>query len=354
MAFKEYTKCVKPGDFVDFGGNPVGISHIILLLLTAGFIAFAVIAIAGGPVAITIAIALVSAVIIFLRWWLFGRLICLGDPPENCAIIGMVLSHGPSDPSMGGKWGDNDYTMNVLLAPGPLNILKPPPPPDLGQIKADYWAPPQGDLVAENAAILGIGRGYVQEGKNLKYLQALHCEFEGDGIRSILDAAYGVLAMLLLALVIPGSWIVGVIIALLVLFRKIFLADPGDPGSGNPLDIGPSPGSLDGRAVVVVKGEWIYDSLHGGWNEIHPVRDCQVIGHLKPDEGWPDFKYTDPDTGTVFTLDLDANVKRFRDFWCGALKDAKDAEDGGSHDNPEHDWGIHPGIDGCKKPIIIF
>jgi hypothetical protein len=347
MAFKQYTKCVPPGDYVDFGFNIVGISNIILLLLTAGFTAFAVIAIAGGPVGITLGIAAITAVIVFLRWWLFGRLICLGKDPRNCAIVGMVAGHGHSDPSIGSdsKYGDNDYTMNIFLAPGPLDDKEP---------KEAYRAAPQGHLVAENAAVHSASRGYVQDGKNIKYLKFLHCEFEGDGIRSLLDGAYGVLAVLLVALVVPGFWLVGLIIAALILLRKIILAGRGDEGSGNPLDVDPSLGSLDSRDVVVVEGEWIYDSLHEGWNEIHPVRDCIIVGHLDKGEDWRHFKYTDPGTNTEFTLDTVPNVERFRDFWCGALKDAGDAQDGGSRDDPQHDWVIHPGIDGCKPPVIIL
>jgi hypothetical protein len=343
MAFKEYTSCVKPSHYVDFGGNIVGIANIILLVLTAGFVAFAVIAIAGGPVAITIAIAMVTAAIVFLNWWLHGRLICLGDDPKHCAIIGMVINHGPSDPSIGDKYGDNDYTMNILLARGPL---------DLNESKQDYWSAAQGELVAENSAILSIGKGYAQDGGDLNHLKALHCEFEGDGIRSILDAFYGVLAVLIAALWIPGFWIVAIIIGLLALLRKIILAEPGDPGSGTPLDIDSSLGSLDKRDVVVVKGEWIYDSGHIGWNEIHPVRDCQIIG--RDLESWDTFKFTDHETQFEVILDSDANLQRLKDFWCGALQGAHDAEEGGSHDDPKNDWGIHPLVDGCKPPVIIL
>jgi hypothetical protein len=345
MAYKQYTSCTEPGHYVDFGGNLVGIANIILLVLTAGFVAFAVIAIAGGPVAITVAIALVGAIIIFLNWWLFGRLICLGDDPRNCAIIGMVTSHGPSDPSLTHKFGDNDYTMNVLLAPGPL---------DFDEVKQDYWAPPQGHLVAENAAILSIGKGYPQDGGDLNHLRALHCEFEGDGIRKLLDAFYGVLAMLLLSLIVPGLWIVAIIIALLAFLGGIVFGSPGEPGSGNPLDIDPNLGSLSARDVVVAKGEWIYDSGHTGWNEIHPIRDCQIVGHLQEGQGWTDFHFTDLSTGTVFALDTPANVEAFRDFWCGALKGAEDAEEGGNRTDPANDWGIHPLVDGCKPPVIIL
>src|SRR5215207_1705109 len=100
MAFKQYTSCVNPGNFVDLGINPVGISYILLLVFTLGVGAFAVITIAGGPVAITIAIALVLAIIAILYRWLNGRLICLGQDPKHCAIIGMVLNHSASDPSI--------------------------------------------------------------------------------------------------------------------------------------------------------------------------------------------------------------------------------------------------------------
>jgi hypothetical protein len=55
--------------------------------------------------------------------------------------------------------------------------------------------------------------------------------------------------------------------------------------------------------VVVVKGVWIYDSLHDGWNEIHAVQACQIIGRLEEDLGWAGFSYTDASTGTVFTFE---------------------------------------------------
>jgi hypothetical protein len=347
MAFKEYTSCVKPPNYVDFGVNPVGISNLFLLAFAAGLVAFAVIAIAGGPVAITIAIALVTAFIVFLLWWLNGRLICLPDDTKHCAIIGMVLDHGPSDPAIGEKYGDNDYTMNLMLARGPL---------DLNEDKQIYCSAAQGELVAEHPAIHSIGKGYPQSGGDLNHLKALHCEFEGDGIRSLLDAFYAILAILIAALWISGFLVVvylaiAFILALLALDGALG-AGPGGPGAGTPLDIDPSLGSLDRRDVVVVTGEWIYDSGHAGWNEIHPVRDCQIIGRGL--ESWDTFKFKDQSTGFEVTLDSDANFQLLRDFWCGMLKDAHEAEEKGSRDDPVNGWGIHPLVDGCKKPIIIL
>ena len=64
---------------------------------------------------------------------------------------------------------------------------------------------------------------------------------------------------------------------LLLIFGKGIFGSKGEPGSGTPLDVGVNPGSLDGGAVVVVTGDWVYDSGHAGWNEIHPVKSCQVM-----------------------------------------------------------------------------
>lgn len=346
MAYKQYTSCVDPDHYViDFGTHLQGYATVLLTLVTLGFGAFIIITVAGGPVAITIAIAALTGAILLLEWYLHGRLICLGDDPRNCAIIGMVLNHGPSDPSFGEKYGDDDYTMNVMLAPGPL---------DLQEDKTKYWIEPQGHLVAESQKILNVSRGYPQSGDDLDYVKHLHCEFEGSGIHNRLNALYGIVATLLLALVVPGFWIVSIILGLLLLFGQGLFGSQGQPESGTPLDVGVDPGSLSGGAVVVVAGDWIYDSGHIGWNEIHPVKSCQVIGYLNPEDGWNKFVYHDKGTGLDFTLEIKENVERFRDFWCGMLKGAQDAEDGGNRDDPANDWVIHPLVDGCKGPPVIL
>ncbi|MBR1121746.1 hypothetical protein JQ628_09515 [Bradyrhizobium lablabi] len=341
MAFKKYTTCIEPEHYVlDFGTHLLGYAQLVLFALSVGFAAFAIITIAGGPVAIIAVLAFLTVWISVLLWYLHGRLICLGPDDRNCAIIGAVKSHGQSDPSWGEKYGDDDYTMNLWLAPGPLTDSEP---------EEEYWKAPQGHLVAENPEILNINKHYPDR----KYVKFLHCEFEGSGIHDRLNALYGIVATLLAALLIPGFWIVSIILGLLLIFGKGIFGSKGQPGSGTPLDVGVNPGSLDGGAIVVVAGSWIYDSGHEGWNEIHPVMACQVIGHL-PADGWKGFVYTDEDTQLQFTLDTVDNVVRFREFWCGMLKGAQDAEDGGNRDDPANDWVIHPLVDGCKPPPIIL
>ena len=363
MTAKKYTDCVEPDNFVDLSLTfNVGIFNIILLGLIYGWAAYAVIIISGGPIAIIAAIATVTAAITYVLWWLYGRLICLDESERNCAIIGLVTSKGPSDPLT--KSGDNDYTMNLLLPPGPINAENPKV---LDRPKEEYSVEPQGHLVKENTKIFGVSRGYVQEGThNIKYLKTLHCEFEGDGLLTILVALFGLLFILGLALaayLAAASFpLLGVLLFILlwlaIIIYKIFIAKPGAPGAGTPLDIDPNLGSLADLDVVVVQGYWIYDSLHEGWNEIHPVLRCEKLGPLLPDENgqfkWSNFTWNDPKTGTAFTIDTKENVTNLKNYWCAEFENADNATGKGSKTNPEYQWDIHPIIDGCKPPDIIL
>src|SRR5215207_4255365 len=118
LPFKEYTDCVKPSNYVDLSFTAIGFRNIIVLLLSGGFLAWIGAVFLGGPALILGAIALFTSIVIYLHWWLNGRLICLGG--EKC-MIGVVTGAGPADPIE--KGGDNDFSMNVLLAPGPTNYV---------------------------------------------------------------------------------------------------------------------------------------------------------------------------------------------------------------------------------------
>jgi hypothetical protein len=338
MAFKQYTKCVSPGSFTDVSPeNWVGkllIGQGILALLA--IVTLAVIA-ALSPLsskpAILVAIILVIEIIAFLTWWLEGRLICLNEADRNCAIIGRVESHGLSDSFKG---GDDDYTMNLLLAAG------------------------QEHLTAVNAKITNVGRGYTTKEK---YLTRMHCEFEGDGIYQIREYMYVILALLTAAFYLPWplDFIVSLIAILIGLFGGIrnFRSPSEAVNPGNPLDVNPNLGTLSGGDLVVVKGEWIYDSLHAGWNEIHPVRHCEIIIERESiaveDDilDWSHYVVTNPVTGLTVDFTDAASVESYRQVWCGMIRDAEQSENDGSRDDPRNDWYIHPLVDGCKPPIII-
>jgi hypothetical protein len=356
MAYKEYTSCVKPSHYVNMGGTAIGFRNIGILLATNGLAAFLIIAFLGAPWKLMLAIALFTSMVIYLYWWLHVRLISLAG--ETC-VVGVITGLGPADPAptTDGKWGDNDFSMNVLLAPGPTNYTEP---------KTVYWeTDPQGDLVAENDAVFSAGRGYVQDTEpapaegHHKYVSSLHSEFEGDGIRNLLIWASVILALLIAALFLPAV-LKGLAILLAIIFSLFAAGDafvpPGAPGAGDPADVDPSLAELKRGDIVIYKGEWIYDSLHRGWNEIHPVRACAIVGYMDlPDLTKPEIAQTPwPSALCGIGLDTTPKVVAFRKKWCDAIEDADHCEEEGSHEDPANDWTIHPLVDGCKPPPIIL
>jgi hypothetical protein len=340
MAFQQYTQCVEPGSFIDLSpeswvGKLFIVQGALVLLGVVGLAIAAALTPMSSKPAILLAIVLVLEIIAFLTWWLEGRLICLNEAERNCAIIGRVTSASLSDAFKG---GDDDFTMNLLLAPG------------------------QDHLLAINPKIINIGRGYTTKEK---YLTQLHCEFEGDGIYQIREYMYVILALLTLAFYLPWplDLIVSALAFLIGLFGAIkdFRSPANAPNPGNPLDVDENLGTLNGGDLVVVKGEWIYDSLHAGWHEIHPVRHCEIIleAHdIFVPEGetldWPHYRVFNPATGVAVDFTSASSVESYRQVWCGLIRDGENAEEGGSRDDPKNGWEIHPLVDGCKPPIIIL
>ena len=94
---------------------------------------------------------------------------------------------------------------------------------------------------------------------------------------------------------------------------------------------------------------------HHGWNEVHPVLDCEILGHMDL-QGLTDPAVTPTpwptDIGGI-GLDTKDKVDAAIVRWCRMIEDKDETQDGGGQDDPEHDWVIHPTVDGCKPPIII-
>ena len=356
MGYNQFTKCVHPEDWVDLSVRHArGLGFWITILVTSIMGAIAAGTVFGAPgfiAGILVCLAIVTSIIVLVRWELFGKLVCLDDTPI-CAILGMVYDVEPPNP--GPSHGDDDTNMNLILQP------------DLHPSKEDldskidkqvFRNNVQGYLITENPRAT---HGYTQEGKHLK---ALHCEFEGENYRRLLDSLYAletlliaaltiaiVLAVLNLSLFLPFLLaIVALLLAGLETFQRILRPTTPPP---DPYTVG-----IDKGDFVLMRGKWVYDSLHAGWNEIHPVQHCQLVASPKiPDGHGPkDFRQIvmfDPVTNTAFNLDSDQNIQRYLNIACLCFQNADDAQEGGNRDNPEHGWSIHPSVDGCKPPIII-
>src|SRR5438132_673308 len=111
-----------------------------------------------------------------------------------------------------------------------------------------------GNFVDLGSGLVGIGQtlllvltmGFIAF--FLASIVGLHCEFEGDGIYTLLLEAIIIFALLTAALIFPqaaiGLAILAAIIFLIGLLGDWLLATPGGPGAGDPTDIDPSLGTL--------------------------------------------------------------------------------------------------------------
>lgn len=355
MAYRQFTKCCSPGDYVPFPGTQ-SISLLALLVLTTfAAVAVALASAASAPVIVLVGLALAAdvAVIAACIVYLYHRLICL-DPRQQCAI-GMVFDVTP--PSSQGKiWiGDNDYTIDIFLPPGPTDFS------DLSKSQDHV----QGGLNTEQNLILAAGLGY--EGP-AKERFCLHCEFEGRGVLDLLEFASEILvflivilALILLEAVVPALAPLLTLLEILAgLLAGLGLLAPHLPGSeGTPTEEGsPNLGQLSPGDIVVVSGDWVYDGGHGpGWNEIHAVHSCLILldhtrvpKDAKGNWSWP----TGTDQELGLDLHTDAKILQVHDVCCTAIGNATVAETGGSRTDPANNWIVHPLVDGCKKsPVIV-
>jgi hypothetical protein len=365
MAFRQYTSCIKPANFSDTYAGHEGL--IVTAVVGVLYLVGLVLAGAVHPAFLMVAVGGVSYLITYLEWWLHGRLICLSD--QLVCVIGVSL--GTPSVKAREKGGDNDASFNVVLAPSRVDLTaaKDPDSDDkfstrMPEPKEHYWENPgdptignkvQGRIVEPNPAVLGIGRGYVADLGHVRYLKAIHCEFEGSGIADLLDWAKAMLVLLLAIAALsafPGLALFLTILAILLSLLGVTAAALGGTNPGDPEDVLGNMGTIKSTDIVIVKGNWVYDSLHDGWNEIHAIHACQVIAEMPDGATWP-ATIPSPVEFVMLGLDTPDKVARAVGVWCNAIGQAEDAEDGGSRDNPEHTWVIHPGIDGCSTDIIL-
>src|SRR5262249_13429328 len=82
-SYRQYTQCVAPANYGGQAAAPVIIAAAVAVLPLLGSLLL------GMSLAPGVAILVLTPIIAFCRWWLYGRLICLGQ--DVCAV-GAVLS----------------------------------------------------------------------------------------------------------------------------------------------------------------------------------------------------------------------------------------------------------------------
>jgi hypothetical protein len=345
MAFEHFTRCIEPVNFVPRSyaviagqagivaslGLPLAIGHPICLIIVGEIFGLAFI-------------------IAYCRNWLYGRLICLGG---DKAVIGAVISVSPPPGVFTFDW-DNDYSINLLLANTEFGVTQ-----DVAQESVPF-----GELIKHQDVITNppvsrdtLGHFGTDIHGTGKKTFGLHAEFEGAGNFNLMQVAEGMLGVAvgayLLCLIAPFP--IDLILALFVLLGSLLgitvskFVRPGSPSDVNPhlptihVNDEDNNGHGKGADVLFVQGTWVFDPLHQGWNEFHPIKACTKIGCWKGD--WTDSRCGDgpsPPPTPVLLLRLQQ-----------AFQVAQSGETLANQKRPEHQWHFHPVVDGCAPDIIL-
>jgi len=259
---------------------------------------------------------------------------------------------------------DNDYTFDLLLQCTEFGVEAGDPALE---------ASPYGVLIEERPVILALKPkvpGYISHGNiisaNNTKSATLHCEFEGSVVHDlylVMKALLGITALAFAAcLIVPliVSVIILIVLGILILLGLIGtqLTHPGSPSDVNPdlptihSNHEDSDGNLRGADVLYVQGTWIYDTLHDGHNEIHPIKACCKIGcwngdwtntNCHPEEG-----PTGYDRACLGTTEPPIILRLRKGF-----EEAQAEETLANQGRPEHQWHFHPDLDGCVAEVIL-
>lgn len=336
MAFDQFTRCLEPSRFVP---RSIALQAAQSAILAGLGLPLAI----GHPICLIILgeIFFLAWIIAYCRNWLFERLLCLDGERD---VIGLVVHISPPPGVFARDW-DNDYSINLLLQNTEFGVTQA-----VAQESVPYGEliKPQAVITAEQPRTPGYDPdGYQVEDEATNTLSAtLHAEFEGAGNFNLMQVSQGVLGVavgaFLLCLIAPFP--IDLILAIFVFIAGAVggivskFVRPGSPSDANK-DV---PTLHKGVDVVYLQGTWVYDSLHEGWNEIHPIKRCCLVGCWKGD--WTDIECNEESEPTPPDIILLRLRKGFQE--------AQTAETLANQTLPEHQWQFHPDLDGCARDII--
>ncbi len=354
----KHFKCVRKEDYQPL--NAISLGILAAALLGAGIFApgFGYI---GGAF-------LIAAIWDMCRFLRGGKLVCLED---DVCVIGKVMELIPvwSDKDYFERM-DDDFTFNILLSPHTGDPHTEDHKDETTQTTKynDILTgdPVQGKFLMERHDLmpnnLPSSVTYQQE---KHYGNLLHCEIKGCGVHNtcialkimgVVGAGVGAFCAVVSAGG-PLGWLfclAALLIWALITFITYEIATKASH-HGDQKDVlyDPASGEMSLGDVVLIKGDWVVDTGHEGWNEIQPVRFVQKITTMV------DSKFhglNRDDSGNLVKADISL-IEKFRaevlSIWCELAKEADKNSVRDGQKEPENDWRIHPCIDGCKKEVVI-
>jgi hypothetical protein len=375
--FPSYTNCSAPSDYS--GVAAWAMALLAAIGLGAGIL-LGVLTSAFSPAAAIVLAGVCLAGIVYCNWWLNVRLICLGGDRSGIGVI-YQWEPPPGQNLLSFDLGDydTDYSFSILQwpfvpqhelpdsfvanqwAPNALSQLEaewPALPPLVPSVTSISTVHKQVELMTAQQTMASLGLSFSglnvndddqpkptpQHGSSQHFL--LHCEIEGAGIRDFRTLLWILFGTFLAAAAVYAIPVIGPILSwllmLLALLMLIFGSYIARTDTASPPDStwGSSLVGFDSTAdrntqvdIVYVFGRWIYDSLHTGWNELHPLHFLIKIGTA-----------TQGDLSQgVWPADLGDRWLRLDAIFAG-IGSASSAV---TQAEPQNQWTLHPAIDGC-------
>jgi hypothetical protein len=349
--FPQWTQAVSAADWTS--GNPFYKATAIAAGVTAA-LTVVVLSLAQPWCLIFVAeIAAFTWTVSFPKWWLYDRLIAnpenqsaTSGPPTDETVIGLLTSVE----AIGGSFPDNfdtDYCFDLLLenikssTPDTPTYDAAPYPGPYGYVMKEQLA--LWDLQQANAGGYGM-KSFTGHGSNLTTLVApcVHCEIEGKGMYDLLTSTTALLVAtsiaMAAALAIGEFWPWGAVLSALMALLAFLFGWAASNDQANPSQITPPiSGPLVSLAtstpnqpadLLMVTGTWVYDTMHSGWNELHPVKSWQRAGTWKG--SWP--SSIPPSVGATLVA---------------MKKSAMSPSTKAAQLEPQNQWKLHPLVDGC-------
>jgi len=380
----QHTKCVLPANY-----EPLDVTAEVIVAIGGLVAAF----LTAGVGAILTLGAMLSAFHKVVLYMLEGKLICLGG--EVCAIGRISTFEEVGEDKPFPKNIDNDFCLNIIL--GPHDILDFDKDAEKNLKKAREG--PQGKLIvihpdmpADKLSSPGYTNSFLFDLVNMKFHQAsqeekenlpgelvqvpvLHCECEGSRINdvknaleffpgggskfckkkkggNVLDKVIGV-AKGLVCKIVQTLFAPFVLIAV----GNAWLGAKG--GSSDDARQDPNSGTLVHGDIVLIRGRWVFDAAHGGYNEIHAVRTIQKLPPFFPSD-FETFRNTA--CGLASAIPPSSGFD-FRGPGVKPVGEPGKAEEGKPEGmtpkqeelwdrqrQPENRWIYHPAVDNCVPP----
>jgi hypothetical protein len=348
----KHFKCVPTGAFV-------GLTSVIALGILAGsmviidIVAAVILGAAIPGLGIVAGVAFVVAIFELCAFLHGGKLICIQD--ASCTIGRLVEIIPVGQDKSGFEKMDDDFTMNILPSPhSPVELL--------AEVTASD--PIQGPFLVEQPASAAHGLGFAGESVKFENIphdtEVFHVEVKGCRVHdvcAVLKAmSFGAPVIGAICSIPLIGWIVCAIAAaiwLAITAAAVAIAwaathvgdinDVYDPAAGELTAADPKTG--EGGDVILVRGDWVFDAGHSGWNEIHPITHVQKLTDVVD----PRFRSMNKADATLVA----EFKKEVLDPWCFRVKEGTDPGVKSAQGEPENRWGIHPLIDGCTREPII-